>query len=345
MTQNLGFDVIDGDGHVVETRQALSAFGFQGSTTALIDRMLAFDRASWGRFIRTCGENATENVNDRISDQELDEIDISVNYPTPLLGISDIPEIEASVYAAQAYNDWFYNTWTLPSLGKMVGAALVSLRDPIKAALEAERAIQNLSAVAVMIQPFVGNDLHLCDSSLDPLWSVCERLAKPIAIHGSRHTCPPKLTAQTFRSDARFYAISHIFQQQVAMGDMVLGGVLERFPRLKVVFLESGIGWMPHYIDRLDEAYKSFPGDGILSCKPSEYLLSGNCYFSCEPDEPHLAFYVQCLGEEQVIFASDYPHVDSKFPASVRMIIENSGLSNTALARVLGNNARDLYGL
>jgi predicted TIM-barrel fold metal-dependent hydrolase len=136
----------------------------------------------------------------------------------------------------------------------------------------------------------------------------------------------------------------------MAMGDLALGGVLERFPRLKVVFLESGIGWMPWFIDRLDEAYESVREDWIadrdeLSRQPSEYLLSGNCWFSCEPDEPNLGVIVDSLGEDQVIYASDYPHFDCDFPNSVAELVQDSGLSGRVLEKVLGGNARRLYTL
>jgi hypothetical protein len=126
--------------------------------------------------------------------------------------------------------------------------------------------------------------------------------------------------------------------------------VLERFPHLKVVFLEAGIGWMPTFFDRLDEAYESVREDWVsdrdeLSCSPSEYLLSGNCWFSCEPDEPNLAAMVDSLGEDQVIYASDYPHFDCDFPNSVAELVENSGLPGRVLEKVLGRNAARLYGL
>jgi predicted TIM-barrel fold metal-dependent hydrolase len=343
-------EAIDADGHVVETRRALEAYGWRGKATGLIDEMLSWDREDWGDWIRTTSARATVDIDARLEDQASEGIDHSVNYPTPLLGISDFPDTGSAISACSAYNDWFHAVWHKPSRGRMTGAALVPLRDATAAAHEAERAINELGAVAVLVQPYVGDDIHLCDAQFDSLWAVCERYGKPAAIHGSRHTCAPKLAAHNFRNAARFYAISHPFQQQVAMGDLVLGGVLERYPRLKLVFLESGVGWMPHYIDRLDEAYQTVRVDWInqefaLRAKPSEYLLSGNCYFSCEPDEPHLDFYVRCLGEDQVVYASDYPHYDAKCPDSVRILIEDGGLPAQTLMKVAGGNAQRLYGL
>lgn len=345
-----GLSVVDGDGHVVETRRVLEAHGWSGQATDLIDMLLSWeDRAAWGRSVRPEVTDGAFEPDARLTDMEMEGVDVAVNYPTPLLGVSDIPDPASSAAACRAYNDWFATTYHSAAPERLFAMALVPLGDPEAAAAEARRAVVELGAVGVMVQPYAG-ERHLCDPELEELWAVAEGLGVPVGIHGSRHTCGPHLRSDSFRNQARFYALSHPFQQQVAMGDLVLGGVLERHPRLKVVFLESGVGWMPYYIDRLDEAYRSVREDWSddrfkLSARPSEYLLSGNCWFSCEPDEPNLAAMVDHLGEDQVIYASDYPHFDCSFPDSVRELTEESGLSAKCLEKVAGSNAQALYGL
>jgi predicted TIM-barrel fold metal-dependent hydrolase len=135
-----------------------------------------------------------------------------------------------------------------------------------------------------------------------------------------------------------------------AMTDVVLGGVLARFPTLRVAFLEAGIAWMPYWIERLDHAVQALGNqengaEPAIDRKPSEYLLGGNCYFSCEPDEPLLAEMVDWLGEDQVIFASDYPHFDCSFPNSVQELVKVSGLSEEAITKVTSHNPNRLYNL
>jgi predicted TIM-barrel fold metal-dependent hydrolase len=342
--------VIDSDGHVIERRVDLERQGWRGGATDVIEMLLSWeDRDAWGPAIRAEVRDGAFDPEARLRDMEKEGIDVAVNYPTPLLGVSDFPDLDSSTGACRAYNDWFAERYHAAAPERLHAMALVPLTDPSKAAREATRAVRDLGAVGVMVQPYAG-DVHLCDRQLDVLWGVVEELGVPIGVHGSRHTCAPHLRAESFRNQARFYAASHPFQQQMAMGDLSLGGVLERFPRLKVVFLEAGIGWMPAFIDRLDEAYESVREDWIsdrdeLSCRPSEYLLSGNCWFSCEPDEPNLAVMVDSLGEDQVIYASDYPHFDCDFPNSVAELVEDSGLSGSVLDKVLGGNARRLYGL
>jgi uncharacterized protein len=342
--------VIDGDGHVIERRRDLERHGWQGGATELIEMLLSWqDRDAWGPAIRPEVRDGAFDPDARLRDMDKEGIDVAVNYPTPLLGVSDFPDVASSISVCRAYNDWFGEQYHDVAPDRLHATALVPLTDPPAAAHEATRAVCDRGAVGVMVQPYAG-DIHLCDRQLDVLWRAVEELGVPVGVHGSRHTCPPHLRAASFRNQARFYAASHPFQQQMAMGDLSLGGVLERFPRLKVVFLEAGVGWMPTFIDRLDEAYTSVREDWVterdsLPRRPSEYLLSGNCWFSCEPDEPNLRVMVDALGEDQVIYASDYPHFDCDFPNSVAELVNDSGLSGRVLEKVAGRNAGQLYGL
>jgi predicted TIM-barrel fold metal-dependent hydrolase len=77
---------------------------------------------------------------------------------------------------------------------------------------------------------------------------------------------------------------------------------------------------------------------------PTEYLFSGNCYFACEPDEPDLLHLVRSVGEDRVVFSSDYPHFDCKFPHSVDAIV-NAGLGDDVLRKVVRDNPARLYRL
>lgn len=343
-----GVEVVDADGHVVESRAALARHGWQGHATDLIDQLLAWgdEPGGWKGGINPAARGAYD-VPGRLDDMDAEGIDAAVCYPTPLLGISDFDDPAAGVAAARSYNDWFAAEWHAAAPDRIHGMALVSLLDGPAAAAEARRAVSELGACGVMVQAYAG-DVHLCDPHLEDLWSVLEELDVPAAVHGSRSTCPPMLRGDMFRNQARFYAMSHPFQQQVAMADLALGGVLERHPGLTVAFLESGVGWMPYFIDRLDEAYESVREDWVddrfvLERAPSEYLRSGRCWFACEPDEQLLATMVDALGEDQVIYASDYPHFDAKFPDSARLLLEGGGLSPRAAAKVAGRNARRLY--
>jgi predicted TIM-barrel fold metal-dependent hydrolase len=226
--------------------------------------------------------------------------------------------------------------------------ALVSLADADEAVREARRAVTELGAPGIAVSPFCGRR-HLDDPALEPLWSLAEELGAAIGIHGGRSTTAPLLPQESFRDQKRYYAMAHPFGQMMAMGDLAMGGVLARHPSLRVVFLESGIGWVRWYADRLDEGWESVTeggggSAGTTELPPTEYLFAGNCYFSCEPDEPDLPHLVRSVGEDRVVFASDYPHFDCKFPHSVDAI-GKSGLAEALLQKVVRANPERLYGL
>jgi hypothetical protein len=116
-----------------------------------------------------------------------------------------------------------------------------------------------------------------------------------------------------------------------------------------VAFLEAGVGWLPWFMERLHEHYES-RGDWIPGgwCKPpAEYVAAGNIVVTCEPDEKSVPYVVEMLGDECIMFASDYPHWDGAWPhATSELLAHNEGrVSDGTLARVAGANARRFYAL
>jgi predicted TIM-barrel fold metal-dependent hydrolase len=281
----------------------------------------------------------------RATDMDIEGIEIAVNFPSALLCISDAPDQVRATDACRVYNDWFAATYGQD--GRVRAMAAVNISDVETAVAETQRAVTELGMVGITVPPYT-TDRHLDDPSFDPLWARVEELGVPIGVHGGRSIHKPHLYADGFRSQARFFAMVHPFHQMYAMADLTLGGVLERFPNLKVVFLEAGVAWMPSYIERLDKARASFvpeTGGDTIPRNPSEYLLSGNCWFSCEADETGLAAAVDALGEDQVVVASDYPHFDCEFPHTLDNLVHESGLSDAVMSKVGRDNPARLYRL
>ncbi len=130
----------------------------------------------------------------------------------------------------------------------------------------------------------------------------------------------------------------------LAVTTFVAYGVLERHPSLRVAFLESGAVWALSYLHRLDEHLELFGFDrGALTMRPSDYFRR-QCFVSVEELEPGLA---AMLAEYpgSVVFASDYPHADGTFPGSTTELLATDELDETAVQRVLRDNALRLYGL
>ena len=115
-------------------------------------------------------------------------------------------------------------------------------------------------------------------------------------------------------------------------------------PGLRVAFLESGCGWLPHWLERMDDHAASW-GWAMprLPLKPSEYFAR-QCFISCDPGERTIESVVSLCGEEVVVFATDYPHPDAVAGDLVARIEERTGLSNQARSKILVDNAKRCFG-
>ena len=123
-------------------------------------------------------------------------------------------------------------------------------------------------------------------------------------------------------------------------------GVCQRFPKLRIAFLESGGGWVAPWLDRMDRHFddQSFNDSG-LKTRPSE-LFQRNCWISFEPVERSLNVLADFIGAHKIMWATDYPNPDGFFPGAPQMIEDNmKGLSAETKKQVLGGGAKAFYGL
>ena len=131
----------------------------------------------------------------------------------------------------------------------------------------------------------------------------------------------------------------------MAMLALICGGVLERHPRLRVAFLESGCGWIAWWLERLHEHLEHWGhASQPLPRSPEEYFQR-QCFISSEPDERTLPGILSLLGDEQVLFATDYPHPDGIFPGVVAAMADRTDLPAASKSRVLRDNAARCFGL
>jgi predicted TIM-barrel fold metal-dependent hydrolase len=140
-------------------------------------------------------------------------------------------------------------------------------------------------------------------------------------------------------------AVGNMVDMVVSMGRLLMGGVCERYPRLRFLFLEAGGGWIPTLLERMDEQVKAFPLEKRwLSLLPSEYFRR-QCYAGFEAEEWNLADCARWLGTDRVLWASDYPHPEYH-PGVLDEVTEAvAGLPAPDRERILGGNAVAAYNL
>jgi predicted TIM-barrel fold metal-dependent hydrolase len=142
------------------------------------------------------------------------------------------------------------------------------------------------------------------------------------------------------------HAFTHPVGQMAATMAFTVGGILHRFPKLRVAFLEANTGWLPFWLERIDEHWELTPEQAPkIDRKPSEYFLSGRCFIGMDPEEPDVPWVVKRLGEDVVVYASDYYHWDCAFPDTVKIVAERDDLSSSAKKKILETNPQRLYKL
>jgi len=123
---------------------------------------------------------------------------------------------------------------------------------------------------------------------------------------------------------------------------MVVSGLFDRHPRLKIAAVEAGCGFAPYLMDRLDEKYQFFKMAQPLQLKPSDYFRR-NLWFVAEPEERTIPSVLELVGEDRVLWGSDFPHVDSTLEAPELIRASVAGLPEAQRRRVLGDNACQLF--
>lgn len=266
-------------------------------------------------------------------------------YPSIGLWLFAIDSMEADLAGAlvRAYNDWLFDFCRYdPTFLNGVGA--LNQHDPQEMVSEVRR-IRGFGWKAVVIRPNPIKGRLLGHPDYEPFWAECEKLDISVGIHEGAHARVPAAGADRFQSRFAMHACSHPMEQMMGFLALVEGGVLERHPGLRVAFLEAGCGWVPYWLFRLDEEYRYLSWEVKKNVRrlPSEYFRR-QCFVACEPGEPYLDRIVDFIGEDNLLFGSDYPHVDHT-PGSLGELFEsNAGLGAQRMRKILHDNPSRYYG-
>ena len=281
----------------------------------------------------------------RITDMDLEGIDVAVLFPPGTGEEFALHDREFSIALCRTLNDARAEFGShAPDRLKFV--AKLPMIDPHAAADELERCVHELGFVG-MVCPQHVLDNNLDDPSFDVVWETAERLDVAVTVHGGgqAHGQVP-FVIERLSSALTVHAFTHPVGAMLAVTSFTVGGVLHRYPKLRVGFMEAGTGWLPFWLERLDEHWEHVPGQApAIDRPPSRYFVDGQCFLTCEPDEKMVPYVLRNIGPDVVCYASDYCHWDCIFPDSVRVLAERDDLGPEEKARVFGGNAAALYGL
>jgi predicted TIM-barrel fold metal-dependent hydrolase len=128
---------------------------------------------------------------------------------------------------------------------------------------------------------------------------------------------------------------------------MMFRGVFDRFPKLRVAFMEAGCSWAPYWFGRMNEEWEKRGKIEAPNCtkKPSDYFKEGRIYFHAEDYEPLIGATANLLSHKVIYYASDYPHWDTEFPENIEHLTRREDLNEEAKKWLLAESAKKLYNL
>jgi predicted TIM-barrel fold metal-dependent hydrolase len=364
-----GTKVIDADGHILEPRAAWADLPGEHrpriETDARgLDHVIVGDKEVFLAKLGQMGrpgtdvsrgdepvplESAIPGAFDpvaRLADMDSEGVDVAVVYPTIGLGFWGIEDPAAAVAVARAYNDWVAS-YCAADPSRLKGAAMVPFQDIGAAVTELRRAKDELGFVSAFVRPNPCNGRSIVDVENEPFWTAAEDAGVAVAIHeGFQPAVPSIASFRPPQNPLVLHAASHTFEQMLACAQLIAHGVLERHPDLHFAFLEAGGGWAPYWLERLDHQVPSYGAYAPeMKLLPSEYFAR-QCWISFEIDEPTLPVLLPFVGEDRVVWSTDYPHADSTFPGALKELEEVIAvLPESARAGILGANAKALYRL
>jgi predicted TIM-barrel fold metal-dependent hydrolase len=286
----------------------------------------------------------------QLADMDLEGVDLAFLYPSYGLFATASNALDPTIASAtcRAYNSWLAD-FCGGDRERLHGVGMIALQDPDAAAAEALRVHDDLGFRAVFARPNPIGGRNLDDPAYEPVWKALSERHMAIGLHEGGMPPLPQAGSDRLSNAEQKHICSHPMEQMVAAVSLIYGGVLERFPGLQVAFLEAGCGWVPFWLERMDDHYekgltRDFGAANDLAMPPSEYFAR-QCYVSADADEAMLAPVIELLGDERIVFSTDYPHPDSKYPHAVESFLALPGVSDDSKRRILWDNALTLYGM
>ena len=282
---------------------------------------------------------------------DVEGVDVAIVFPTTARGHVTMDELdpEYAVAICRAYNNYLADLCK-GNPERLKGVALISLHNVELAVEELRRAVKELGMVGLTLAPNQVNGRYFHDPECDPLWKEAQELNVPVCLHDTNGGWSRGHMANFMRYHPSATTLTQTFgfplSLMEAMGSYIVGGVLERFPKLRLAFLEGNCSWLPWLLWRLEEQWEMYKEEEKveLSLEPTEYFLR-QCYVSLEPGEGPAKYVVDAMGDDNLVISTDYPHPDSSYPYAMEHFMELKEISDSSKRKVLWDNCARLYDL
>ena len=337
---------IDGDGHIGEDSAKIHQYleePYRTFRSGISGPAGLVPLDGWDRYMgRRHYRGGAGRPEDWIEALKWGDMEATVVYPSIGLFIGFIKDPDYQVAFAKAYNTWLATDMCDKDNG-IYGAGLLPTHYPEEAVKELRR-IKKLGLKVGML-PADGEHL-LGQIAFHPIYKAAAELNFPIATHAGSHLGGAGV--EMFPKFIQVHTVSHPFGILRQFTSLMFEGVFQLFPNLKFAFLEAGCTWVPWWLDRMDEEFER-RGDveaPLLKQLPSEYVKEGgNIFFGAESNERLLSNTLNLIGNDVVMYASDYPHWDGNYPESLFSLKKREDLTLEQRFGLLRGAALRFYGL
>lgn len=284
---------------------------------------------------------------------DVEGIDLGVVFRTNPLFADESQEPMYAYAIAAAWNDYAADYASF-SPDRIKIAAQIPLHDPEMAAAEARRCIGDLGHVGLCVLPEPINGRAIFHRDFDVLWDAIQETGAPVCIHATSSPNQPAVGNRFIHAHSAGLVgpLSQPLENIMAVASFLYSGILERFPYLRVAFLEGNCAWLPWLLYRLDDRYEGAQGlhyagprvHAKLSLKPSEYYAR-QCFTSMDADEYLGADVINRIGDDTLLFSSDWPHGDAPYPHATETLLSLEGIGEASKRKMMWDNPRRLYGM
>ena len=281
---------------------------------------------------------------EHVKDMDADGIYGGVLYTsTGLAFYSRIRDSDLLTDVFRAYNDWLAE-FCQPSPHRLKGIAMLNIDDVQVGIKEMERCA-NMGLAGVMIPVYPADDRPYGNTEYEPLWAAAQDLEMPIGLHTGLIRPGPGETIK--RAGTPAFHVNRDHWARVSMTDMIAGGVFERYPRLQVGSVEEEVSWAMYFLERLDYIYVQRTRGDVWPAFKNDMLPSDffhrNVFISFQEDALGVS-HRDIIGVDNLLWGSDYPHRESTFPESQRILGEIlADCTEEEKAKIAGGNAARIY--
>lgn len=280
----------------------------------------------------------------RPDDQDIDGVAAEVLYPGwfPMFSLQNL---DLMVALQRNYNDWMH-AQRIASKGRLVGLAALPVQRPEAAIAELDRII-DLGFKGIVIPSNAPRGRRYSDEEYDPMWARAQEAGLPVAFHvACMSHVPDWLKAMSERDPVVQYAGSPALIHDTLV-ELMVRGVCAKFPNLKFVLAEFNAGWVAHWIDKVQQGWGREYAKDSSSTPPVNVLdIWKRQFFATIEDDTAALQTRNLIGEETLLWGSDYPHTDSTWPCSSQVLDEMfEGYSAETRDKITRTNVANLYSL